>query len=255
MGGERDERPQHGEHHVEDEGELAAALLHRSLGAPGQERGPVTEQRDEREHPGEHGVPVENPDRFARQERREERQLEPSLPPEGHAADQVAERGAEQHREEPARAGEHHVPEVAPQRLGDVAAELDRHRAQHQAPDDQEDREVESGEPGREGARKGDEQHAARGQQPHFVGVPERPDRGEHRAPLRVVARDGEVKRPGAEVVAVEHDVEREHHGEDRVPQLSHASLPRAVRARSRAGSGTRTAGPAPGRARRSRSA
>ena len=74
---------------------------------------------------------------------------------ERHAAQQVAERGAEEHRQRacwrPAKTASH-----AARHSGcvDVAAELDRDAAQDERPEHEEDREVEAREPGGEHARE-----------------------------------------------------------------------------------------------------
>ena len=143
---------------------------------------------------------------------------------EGHAAHEVPERRAEQHRQQRAGAGEDGVPGRAPQRVVDVAAELDRDPAEDQRPEHEEDREVEARQPGGEHAREGDEERAARGEQPDLVPVPEGADGRQHLPALGVAPRDEQVEGAGAEVEAVEHDVGGEHRGGDGEPQLSHGA-------------------------------
>jgi hypothetical protein len=83
-------------------------------------------------------------DRVGGRECREERELECLVRAERHAANDVAERGAEQHRQEQARAGERDIPERAPQRVVHVRSELDRDTADDQRPQHEEHREIEA---------------------------------------------------------------------------------------------------------------
>ncbi len=181
---------------------------------------------------------------------------EPAVRVERHAADQVAERGAEEHRERRAGRAEGDVPAGAPEGIVHVAPELDGDAAQDQGPEHQEDRQVEAGE-ARRPAPSGTPRTARRRRRaatPRCRPRTGRWRRGPGGARRRSSPRT--VQRPGAEVEAVEHDVGREHHRGDRKPELNHAPPRRGGRARgrSRARPGTGTAGRARSRARRTRS-
>jgi hypothetical protein len=122
----------------------------------------MSDQRREGEDPDEDGVPVENPDRVARGEIGEKLEAEPSFGVERHSTQEIAERRSEEDGKENARNPKKEIPGRAPDTILDVTAELDRNAPQDQAPEDQEDREVEAGDAGRQHAREGHEQSSDR---------------------------------------------------------------------------------------------
>jgi hypothetical protein len=157
----------------------------------------------EREDAHEARVPVENSDRRARAEVREKRELEPAVAREWKSADEIAESRAEEHGQEAAREREEEIPGEAPDGILDVAPKFERDASQDQAPQHEEDREVEAGYSAGKNSRKRHEQNAAGGQQPDFVAVPVRADGREDLSPFGVTARHEQVERAGAEVEAV----------------------------------------------------
>ena len=143
------------------------------------------------------------------------------------AAQQVAEGGAEEHGQQQAGNGEDDVPCRSPERILEVASELDGDAAQDQHPQNEEDREVEAGETRREHRRKGREERAAGGEQPHFVAVPVRPDCAQDLPALGVRPRDEEMQGSRAQIESVENDIGDEHHGGNGEPEFSHDALRR----------------------------
>src|SRR5262249_26485127 len=89
-----------------------------------------------------------------------------------------------------------------------------------------EDGEVEARQSRREYFREGDEKRAAGGDEPHYVGVPVRPDGGQHATALVIRARHEQVQHAGAEVVAVHDHEHREHHRHDSKPEPGHDTPP-----------------------------
>ena len=194
----------------------------------------MVEERHQREDSGEHGEPVEDAERAGRGERGEQRQLEPAVRRQRHAAQEIAERGAEEHRRESRSEREDGVPERTPQAVFDVRAELDRDAAQDERPENQEDRQVEAREAGREHRREGEEEDAAGGEQPDLVAVPERADRGQHLPAFPVGARNQEVEGAGAEIETVHDDIDRDHdRGESEPEGLHGRQFPRLGRSGS----------------------
>ena len=150
--------PEHDDRPVEPPGRAPASVVDRPVRLPQEERRAVACDGGQREETGQDRIPVEDADRGSRGEVGEERQREPALGVERQAAHEVAERRAEQDRQERARSGEGRVPGRPPQGMVHVAAELDRDPAQDEHPEHEEEREVEPRETGREHAWEGHEQ-------------------------------------------------------------------------------------------------
>ena len=187
-------------------------------------------QGREREQANERGVPVEDSRLAAGEEVRKQRHAPEPFFSERNAANQVAERRAEHHGEKRRREREDRVPEFPPQGVVLVRAELDRHATQDQQPEDDHQGQVEAAERGGVDVREGHEQHAARGDQPDLVAVPDRADRRQHGPPLLIGPGDDAVDGADPEVEAVEHRVGREHARDDREPDCFHGRCPNASR-------------------------
>ena len=98
-------------------------------------------------------------------------------------------------------------------------AELRAEAPKEQGQDEPEGDQVVVGEQPRVDVRERREQHRPEGDQPHLVGVPDRPERREHRLPVGLVVT-GPVQHPDSEVEAVEDDVHRQREHHDAEPDL-----------------------------------
>ena len=107
-------------------------------------------------------VPVEDAHGITRGEVGEEREREPALAVERHPAQEVAEGRPEEHGQESARRGKHEVPRGTPERVRHVAPKLDGDAAADQAPENEDDREVEARDARGEHPREGHEERASR---------------------------------------------------------------------------------------------
>ena len=145
---------------------------------------------------------------------------------ERHAADDVAQRDAEHQRQRRGRETEHDVTRAAPQRVVELVPELEAEPAADQQPEHDDQPEVEAAERAGVRLRERHEQHAAAGEQPDLVAVPDRPDRRRRLLALLLVARQEEVQRADAEVEAVEDDVHRDHHCQEAEPGGLHQPSP-----------------------------
>src|SRR6185369_5057060 len=114
----------------------------------------------------------------------------------------------EEDGEEEAREGEQRIPEGDPDRMREVAAELDGDGAEDQEPEEDHDRKVKAAQGGGVHGGEGEEDRPAGGQEPDLVPVPHRPDRTEHRPALDVRTRHQEMDDAGAEIESVEDDVD-----------------------------------------------
>src|SRR5205807_4934158 len=92
---------------------------------------------------------------------------------------------------------------------------------------------------------EGEIERAARGQQPYFVAVPHRADGAEHLAALRVGLGNHQMNYAGAEVEAVQQDVNRDHRRDQTVPDGFHRGLSSVVSVHRSVRRGARL-GPAP---------
>ena len=101
---------------------------------------------------------------------------------ERHAPHHVAQRRAEENRQQRAGAGEDGVPERLPHQALDVIAELNGDAAQNQQPEHDHERQIEAAETGSIESGESEIQGAAARQQPHLVAIPHRADGA--RAPL-----------------------------------------------------------------------
>ena len=145
---------------------------------------------------------------------------------ERHAAEDVTERGAKQHRQQHARDREDEVPPGLPQPVGEVAADLDGDAAQDERPQHQPQRQVEPGERDGHDAGEGEQERAPEGQQPDFVPAPERTDGGDDFTALGEGPAGDQMQGAGADVPAVEHDEHGQQQAEQSEPQFNHARPP-----------------------------
>ena len=123
-----------------------------------------------------------------------------------HPADEVREADAPDERR--AEAPDRVRPRpVAPARALALRAPLERDDADDEEEEDEQEREVEAREHRRVPGRERRERRAAGDDEPHLVAVPDRADRREHRAALRVVPRHERQQHPDAEVEPLEHEV------------------------------------------------
>jgi hypothetical protein len=133
------------------------------------------------------------------------------------AAQDVAERNAEEQDRDAARHGEDHVPGTAPAGRFSLAAELERYGSRHERQQEEHERQVEAAEDRGVDGRKGAEENAARGEQPDLVAVPHRPHGVQHRSSL-VVSLRTQVPEADPQVEAVEDGVADEEHTQQDEP-------------------------------------
>ena len=171
---------------------------------------------------------------------------------ERHAANDVAQRGAEENREQVRSKREDHLEETLPDGVFDVGTELDADGAQHQQPQHHHQRQIEAAEAGGVEQRKGKVQRAAGRQQPDFVAVPHRTDARSTMRRSSAVFATSRVDRTRAEVESVKHHVGGQHHCDEHEPERCHRSpssgtpARRPVHSRFRAEPRTGTECPAP---------
>ncbi len=124
-----------------------------------------------------------------------------------HSLDDVRKRDTPQDRGEQAPGEGHPVPTVRPRLVVLLMAKLERHAAQDQPDEDEEERDVEPAEECRVPERKGSERRSAGEDEPHLIAVPHRADAADHHASLDVVATDERQQHADAEVEALEEEV------------------------------------------------
>ena len=197
--------------------------------APGLERQPqrsVERQCGDRRESRQNRIGVQDSRGVEGREVGPERLEEGPFRAERDAADDVPERDAEEERQEPARKTEDDVPERVPHPTVDLAAELDSDGPPHEEPEHHHQRQVEPAE----GNGKEDGEDAkdcrARGDEPDLVAVPDRADGLEDGAPLAVGAGDDEVQDSGAQVKAVQDDVDDQEQGDEPEPEGHHVRAP-----------------------------
>src|SRR5215831_11049760 len=227
---ERHERPQQRHDDKQTQARGAAAGLDSTIRLPGEICPTVSDERREGEDPDEHGVPVEDADRLFGREVGEELEAEPSVGVERHSTQEIPERRSEKDGKENTRNPEKEVPSSAPDAIPHVTAELDRDAAQDQAPEHEEDREIEAGNAGREHARECHEESSPGEEEPDLVAVPERADRRKDLTPFRLAPRDEEMEGAGAEIETVEDHVGGQSENSDPIPELRHERRLWAIR-------------------------
>ena len=167
------------------------------------------EQRQRRQ-PAEEGV---------RNEQVEQAPGERAVARDRYAADEVRERDAPEQRRHGARDGEQRVPAAAPLRVRALVAVLDRHAADDQADEQDEQRKVEGGEQRRVPRGERSERRPAGHDQPHLVPVPDGADRVHQRASLLFVVPDETLEDADPEVEALEDEVADPEDGDQEEPE------------------------------------
>ncbi len=130
-----------------------------------------------------------------------------------HAIEQATEREPLGDGGQQAADAEHGAPEGFA--LGEFM-KLERHAAQHEAQQHEDDRNVEPMQHGAVGQRKGAEQRTADDHQPGLVGVPDAAQAGHHH--LAAALADEQRKHPHAEVETVEHHIKHHEQADDEKP-------------------------------------
>ncbi len=206
--------------------------------------GTVRGQGHQRHHPDEYRVPIEDARLRAEFERGPERLEEIAGGIERNAAHNVAQRRPEEHRQQNAGAAEDHVEEVLPDQAFDVTAQFNSDAAQNEQPQHNRQREVKPAEARRVELRECKIQRAAGGEQPDFVAVPDRTYRAQHPATFVVSLGRNQINRARAQIKSVEHDISRNHRGDNPEPKAGHVylRLRRRMKTRPRFVPGHRTA-------------
>src|SRR5579884_3725610 len=92
-----------------------------------------------------------------------------------------------------------------------MIAELDGDSSQHQQPEHDHQREIESAETRSIERRKSHEESNAAGDQPDFVSVPYRPNGAKNDLAFLRVSPERKMKRPGSQVESIQHYVPGNH--------------------------------------------
>src|SRR5206468_10631528 len=116
-----------------------------------------SQDRDTRE-PHENSEPIQDPWRWTRQEVRPQRDEEIALAIQRHAANQVAQRGAEDNGQQETRARKGYVAQLPPHRMVQMRSQFQRESTEHEQPEHDNESEIEAAEPGRVGLGKREEQ-------------------------------------------------------------------------------------------------
>src|ERR1017187_4722135 len=121
-------------------------------------------------------IPIQNAGFLAGGEIGPQRQEEFAGPVEWYTPNHVAERGAEENREQCAGAGEYCVPQRLPDEALYVIAKLDGDAAQDQEPEHDHQRQIEPAEARRVERREREVEGPTTGKEPYFVSVPDGAD-------------------------------------------------------------------------------
>ena len=136
-----------------------------------------------------------------------------------HTLDEIREGDAQQDRDEPRGDRVRPVPGVTPLLSGDLRAPLERHDADDQADQDQEESQVHAREHGGVPLGEGRESRAARGEQPDLVAVPVRADRAHRLGALTVALGNQGQEHADTEVEALKDQEDRPQNGDENEPQ------------------------------------
>src|SRR5579883_3100306 len=140
-GPDRRRQAQHEGRPRRDRRGAARPVLHGADGLLHDPQRAVMRERGRRGQPREHRIAVEDAAARAGFERRPEGLEEAPVLPDRHPADHVAERDAEEEREQAARQREDRVPESRPGGVVELVAQLDAERAAAEQPEDDHERE------------------------------------------------------------------------------------------------------------------
>src|SRR5437899_6289756 len=129
-------------------------------------------QHDDRENCDRYGVPVKQAHMAAHIEVGEKRHREISLGVNRNAARDVARSCTEKNREKKIGKNEIEVPISLPKAIIDAPADFDRNSAQNQAPQNQKESQIITGECGRHQAREDRDQCSAETEEPYLMPCP-----------------------------------------------------------------------------------
>src|SRR5213594_1206127 len=181
-------------------------------------------QHDNGENCNRNGVPVEQADMAVHIEVGEKRHREIPLCVNRNAARDVARSCTEKNREKKIGKNEVEVPISLPEAIIDVPADFDRNPAQNQAPQNQKKREVITGERRSHQTREDRDQCSAETEEPYLMPCPQRPDRSNDLSAFFRSLGDKPLQHSGAEVPAVQNNVDNQHEADDGVPDSDHTS-------------------------------
>ena len=176
-------------------------------------------ESDERDEAADDGVPIENAGQDAGLPVGPERQEEVAVGVERNAAENIGEGRAVKDGEQDAGKAEEAVEERSPHADIDVIAQLKRHAAQDEQPENDHEGEIEAREGRGVEQRKGEVERAAAGEQPDFVAVPDGADGGQRGAAIGLGADEKQVQHAYAEIEAVEDHVADDHYGNEPEPE------------------------------------
>ena len=126
----------------------------------------------------------------------------------GNAPEQVGERHPEKQRRQEIAQEKTDIPHAAPQPAVDLIAEFKGYRTENQGEEQNEQRSVERAEHGGISQGEGREGHAASGDQPYFVAVPERAGGIVDNAFFRIATGQEGHERTHTEIESVKNEVD-----------------------------------------------
>src|SRR5260370_37442565 len=103
-----------------------------------------------------------------------------------------------------------------------MSAKLERNAAQYEQPEHNHQRKIESAEACCVQRWKREKERAARGNQPHLVGVPYWPNRARHEPAFLFAVRDEELHDARAHIESIEQVIERQHQCNMAIPNGYH---------------------------------
>src|SRR5579872_3431967 len=213
-------------------------------------KGSMRGQRHQRDHAGEHRIPVEDAVVASHAKIRPERLEEILVGAQRHAAHNVAQRRPKEDAEQRARSAKNQVKKSPPHGIIDVRGQFDADAAQHQQPQHHHQGQIETTEARGIEQREGKVERSARGEKPDFVAVPDRANRADDGLALCGCARRAQINDAGAKIESIEYHIGRDHESDNSEPESLHISVPPRpglpARAQSHAAPETETECPAP---------
>lgn len=122
-------------------------------------------------------------------------------------------------------------PKPLPEAIIDVSTNFDGDTAQNEAPQNQEEGKIITGEGRSHEPRKYRDQRAAKTHKPHFMPRPQRSDRCNHLPSLLGRSRDRALEDSSAKIAAIQRHVGDQHETDNAIPGGSHTndSFPRTA--------------------------
>src|ERR1700683_2316416 len=147
-------------------------------------------EREVRSQSNQDGVPIENAGVRSEAEVRPQSFKEVAGGVERNAADDITEGDSAENRQQHTGTAENEIPKRRPKRIFEVTTKFDRDAAQNQQPQNHGKGEIEAAEAGSVENRKRKKECAARGNQPDFVCIANRPNASDYRTAFGIRSGD-----------------------------------------------------------------